>query len=53
MKKWDAAKQELENDPVWQEMQKWVTIDWNDGREKLLESGVSVTDIFGTEEWTL
>lgn len=53
MKKWDAAKQELENDPVWQEMQKWVTIDWNDGREKLLESGVSITDIFGTEEWTL
>ena len=53
MKKWDAAKQALESDPVWQEMQKWVTIDWNDGRDKLLESGVSVSDAFGTEEWTL
>ena len=48
-----CSKARLENDPVWQEMQKWVTIDWNDRREKLLESGVSVTDIFGTEEWTL
>ena len=53
MKKVNEAKQALERDPMWQEMQKWVIIDWNDGREKLLESGVSVTDIFGTDEWVL
>lgn len=52
-KKFDEAMQSLKNDPEWQELQKWVTIDWNDGREKLLESGVSVTDVFGSEEWTL
>ena len=44
MKNWDEAKRALESDPVWQEMQKWVIIDWNDGREKILESGVSVMD---------
>lgn len=49
----DPAQQALANDPVRQDTQKRVTIDWNDGRETLLESGVSVTDILGTEEWTL
>ena len=49
---WEDAKRDLENDPLWQEMQKWTYIDWNDGREAILKNGVTVTDIFGTEEWT-
>ena len=52
-RKWEKAKQELEHDPIWQEMQKWTYIDWNDGREAVLKNGVTVTDIFGTEEWSL
>ena len=52
-RKREAAQRELANDPVWQEMQKWVTIDWNDGRETLLKNGVTVSNILGVEEWTL
>ena len=37
-RKWEKAKQELERNPIWQEMQKWTYIDWNDGREAVLKT---------------
>lgn len=52
-KKWQTAQKELEADSIWQEMQKWTCIDWNDGREEILRCGVTATEIFGKEEWSL
>ena len=48
-----AIMERLEANPYWQEAKKTKFIDWNDGREKLLESGMSVTNVCGREEWSL
>ena len=52
-RKFEAAKREIESNPLWQEMQKWTVIDWNDGPEKITQSGVTATDIFSRKEWCL
>ena len=57
MKKWDEAERAimeiLEDNPLCQEAKKTVFIDWNEGLEAILKKGVSVTSVFGREEWTL
>ena len=53
MKRLAAEQQELDNDPRWQELQKWVVIDWKEGEEALLQMGATVRDILDKREWSL
>ena len=47
------AMRELENDPAWQKIQKWVVMDGAWDKEKLLECGVTVKSVMGAEKWEL
>ena len=51
--KFQAAMRALEEDPHWKELQDRTVIDWKDGREKILNNGMSVQKTFSEEEWVL